>query len=200
MQQPRVRLPRPQFQRPRPRQRSPAGWTDRKPTPSTASASRGRFWNRVGQRRRCQQAGADRVWRHVARLQRPGQEWRSNTLLRTGDSILSDGITVPDPTVGDAYSGSPVANRTVSPLTGRPNFSRQIVDSLGLVPTEVTVIPTAGVSVAPHSVCELYVRQAVGQSRALDDELLGNCGFHRYGQNWTVNRSTIRPAGQNSVP
>ena len=41
-----------------------------------------------------------------------GQQWRSNTLFRSADRNLSDGMSVPDPAYGNVYAGSPVASAT----------------------------------------------------------------------------------------
>src|SRR6201995_1865122 len=52
-----------------------------------------------------------------------GQQWRRNTLFRSPDRALADGIAVPDGMVGDSSSGSP---------EDQPNFSKEIIDSLNL--------------------------------------------------------------------
>lgn len=74
----------------------------------------------------------------------PEQDWRKNTLFRSSDRILADGMTVPPSRFDDIYASSPVLRDTNHQL---PNFSRQVIDSLRLTATEVTVIPTAGISV-----------------------------------------------------
>ena len=60
-----------------------------------------------------------------------GQEWRSNTLFRSADRNLANGISIPDPAFGDPYAGSPITG-------DRPNFSRQIIGSLGLAATDLS--------------------------------------------------------------
>lgn len=70
----------------------------------------------------------------------PDQQWRHNVLMRTDDADLSDGISVPDPRPGDPHGGSPVT-------PDAPDFSRELVGSLGIDGVEITVIPTAGIAV-----------------------------------------------------
>lgn len=83
--------------------------------------------------------------------------WRFNTLFRSADGVLNNGLYVPDgvpvnhtvlPPNGAHFSGSPMEN---------PNWSDPILPSPGdpvhppyAVGTEVTIIPTAGISV-PHN-------------------------------------------------
>ena len=100
--------------------------------------------------------------------------------------MLSDGngLFVPDPQYGNIYAGSPV-------LADRQNFSKQLVygipGTIGLFGrpelfgSEVTIIPTAGVSVLGRgcrrrntAVHERHVGPAVGSSGYVDDQLLGH--------------------------
>lgn len=67
-------------------------------------------------------------------------EWRSNTLLRSTDTDLTNGITFLEPEFGNPQAGAPV-------LPDRPNFARQVIDSLGIAGVEITIIPTAAVAV-----------------------------------------------------
>ena|ERR1700694_2916375 len=92
-------------------------------------------------------------------------------MFRSADRTLSDGLSVPNGEfgTGNIYAGSPLAGE---------KFSKQIIDSLRLAQTEVTVIPTAGISVGTNPVRQLHVGQAVGQSGPMVDELLGNRGLH----------------------
>ncbi|MGN5238038.1 DUF4185 domain-containing protein [Rhodococcus sp. SJ-3] len=70
----------------------------------------------------------------------PGEQWRHNILMRSSDASLADGIDVPDPVPGDIHAGSPVDAHA-------PDFSRELVGSLGIEGIEKTVIPTAGIAV-----------------------------------------------------
>jgi Domain of unknown function (DUF4185) len=81
----------------------------------------------------------------------PGEEWRSDTMFRSSDSNLSDGISVPDghyvgtgPESSDVFAGSPL-DRNQWLQFGR-TFSKQLLANPNLGPS-VTLIPTAGISV-----------------------------------------------------
>lgn len=122
-----------------------------------------------------------------------GGEWRSNTLFRTGGHPLSDGIPVPDPHPGDIRAGSPVAAE-------RPNFSRQIIASLGIATKEVTVIPTAAVSVGTTQYINFMSVQAWGAPGRWSTNFSGIAYSIDNGETWTVDRATIRVAARNRVP
>jgi hypothetical protein len=71
--------------------------------------------------------------------------WRFNTLFRSADDVLNNGLYVPNGTPYDIFSGSPME---------KPNWSDPILPSPGqpvrppyAIGPEVTIIPTAGVSV-----------------------------------------------------
>jgi hypothetical protein len=71
--------------------------------------------------------------------------WRFNTLFRSSDDVLNNGLYVPNGTPYDIFSGSPME---------KPNWSDPILPSPGqpvhppyAIGKEVTIIPTAGVSV-----------------------------------------------------
>src|SRR5699024_5689847 len=67
-----------------------------------------------------------------------GHQWRYNTMFRSADRDLSNGITVEPGVVGDRYSGSPL---------WAPNLSKQLINSIKRAPEETSIIPTAGISV-----------------------------------------------------
>jgi Domain of unknown function (DUF4185) len=125
-----------------------------------------------------------------------GQQWRSNTLFRSADSNLSDGISVPDPAFGNVYAGSPVLSATPP----GSNFSKQIIDSLNLVPTEVTVIPTAGISVGTTQYVNFMSVKQWGNPGQWTTNFSAIAVSTDNGENWTVNRGTIRPSGFFTVP
>ena len=94
-------------------------------------------------------------------------DWRMNTLFRSYDNTLSNGMDVPDGIIHDAgtYSGSPMTN---------PNFSREIIGNYhyGIGP-EVTMIPTAAISVpgagaggATRQYINFMAVQVLGYARA----------------------------------
>ena len=104
-----------------------------------------------------------------------GQQWRSNTLFRSADRNLSDGVSVPDPAFRQRLRrlAGPVRDSTGIELLktdhrqsqSRPNRSDHHPDRWNLG--------------GDNTVRQFYVGQAVGQSGPMDHELLGNRGFHR---------------------
>ena len=123
----------------------------------------------------------------------PGQQWRRNTLFRSTDHNLSDGVTVPDPAFGNIYGGSPVAD-------DHPNFSRQIIDSLDLEPTEASVIPTAGVSVGTTQYVNFMSVKQWGNPGQWTTNFSAIAVSTDNGETWTVDRSTIRASSGESAP
>ncbi len=134
-------------------------------------------------------------------------EWRSNILFRSADRILSDtnGLYVADPQFGDIFAGSPV-------LVDRPNFSRQLVygipGTIGLfgIPqlfgSEVTMIPTAGISVPGAGVggaTRQYMNVMSVRNWGPAGMWTTNYSAIAYsddnGETWTIDENTIRSAG-----
>ena len=130
--------------------------------------------------------------------------WRMNTLFRTADAVLSDGMFVPNGVIHDpgAYSGSPMTY---------PNFSREIIGNYryGTSP-EVTMIPTAGISVPGAGVngaTRQYINFMAVKSWDSPGRWTTNYSAIAYsddnGQNWTVvPASSVRAArwGSATVP
>ena len=125
----------------------------------------------------------------------PGQQWRSNVLLRTSDLVLSDGMSIPNGTVINAadlstyFGGAPLVS---------VNFAKQIINDPNLGPA-VTIIPTAGISV-PTPGTMFGVTQYINFMAV---QQWGNPGYwttsysaiaysQDNGQNWTVAPSTVR--------
>jgi hypothetical protein len=121
------------------------------------------------------------------------QEWRKNVLYRSSDRNLADGMIIPDPRYGDASAGSPVAQN-------RPNFSRQVIASLGLSATEVTVIPTAGISVGNRQFVNFMSVSQWGNPGQWSTNFSAVAVSDDNGENWTVPRTSIRPSWFNTVP
>lgn len=69
-------------------------------------------------------------------------DWRSNTIFRSSDTDLSDGIQIPD---GQWYTGNMFGGAPLGP-DGHPTRARQVIWPDGL-PAGITLIPTAGISV-----------------------------------------------------
>ncbi|MCW2685257.1 MAG: hypothetical protein JWR37_147, partial [Mycobacterium sp.] len=122
--------------------------------------------------------------------------WRMNTLFRSADPVLSDGLYVPNGIIHDpgAYSGSPMTY---------PNFSREIIGNYhyGIGP-EVTMIPTAGISVPGAGVngaTRQYVNFMAVRSWDTPGRWTTNYSAIAFsddnGQNWTVvPASSVRTA------
>jgi Domain of unknown function (DUF4185) len=125
-----------------------------------------------------------------------GQQWRSNTLFRSADRNLSDGVSVPDPAFGNVYAGSPVLSATPP----GSNFSRQIIASLNLAPTEVTIIPTAGISVGTTQYVNFMSVKQWGNPGQWTTNFSAIAVSTDNGENWTASRGTVRPSFFFSVP
>ncbi|MCW4355568.1 DUF4185 domain-containing protein [Hoyosella sp. YIM 151337] len=119
----------------------------------------------------------------------PGQEWRFNTLMRSSDTSLSNGLSIPDPRTEAEpdylYGGSPVS-------VDRPNFSKQIIDSLHLAPTEITVIPTAGIAVGTTQYINFMSVRQWGAPGQWTTNFSAIAVSEDNGENWEVDPGTIR--------
>lgn len=124
---------------------------------------------------------------------RPDQEWRHNTLFRSSSRDLTAGMSVPDPQLGNIYAGSPVT-------AIRPNFSKEIISSLGLVPAEASIIPTAGISIGTTQYIDFMSVRAWGSPGRWSTNFSAIAFSNDNGENWTVARSTIRPSFFSAVP
>ncbi|MET0900353.1 MAG: DUF4185 domain-containing protein [Mycobacterium sp.] len=121
------------------------------------------------------------------------QEWRKNVLFRSADRNLADGIRIPEPKYGDVYGGSPVAK-------DRPDFSRQVIASLRLSATEVTVIPTAAISVGTRQFVNFMSVSQWGNPGQWSTNFSAVAVSDDNGENWTVPVTSIRPSWFNTVP
>ncbi|WP_264010097.1 DUF4185 domain-containing protein [Mycolicibacterium doricum] len=130
--------------------------------------------------------------------------WRMNALLRSTDTMLSNGMYIPDGIPHDPgmYSGSPMTD---------PNFSREIIGNYhyGVGP-EVTMIPTAAISVpgaGKDGTTRQYINYMAVKSWDTPGRWTTNYSAIAYsddnGQNWTVvPESSVRPsaAGRTVLP
>jgi hypothetical protein len=130
--------------------------------------------------------------------------WRMNTLFRSTDTYLNNGIYVADGIQHDpgTYSGSPMSD---------PNFSREIIGNYhyGIGP-EVTMIPTAGIAVpgaGKNGATRQYINFMAVRSWDTPGRWTTNYSAIAYsddnGQNWTVvPASSVRPAaaGRSTLP
>jgi hypothetical protein len=122
--------------------------------------------------------------------------WRMNTLFRSYDNTLSNGMYVRDGIIHDPgmYSGSPMSVDT---------YSREIIGKYGYaVGPEVTIIPTAAISVPGAGVngaTRQYIAFMSVRSWDTPGRWTTNYSAIAYsddnGQNWrTVPASSVRPA------
>ncbi len=125
----------------------------------------------------------------------PGQQWRSNVLLRTSDLVLSDGLSIPNGTVINAADLSTYFGGAALAYV---NFAKQIINDPNVGPA-VTIIPTAGISV-PTPGTMFGVTQYINFMAV---QQWGNPGYWTTsysaiaysvdnGQNWTFAPSTVR--------
>lgn len=125
--------------------------------------------------------------------------WRFNVLLRSADTDLSDGMTIPN---GEWFNGNMFGG---SPLSS-PTTARQIIHPSGL-PAGVTLIPTAGISI-PTPGTQFGVTQYVNFMSVSKWGAAGtwstNYSAIAYstdnGENWTVAPTSVRynsPVGGN---
>ncbi|MFZ1160759.1 MAG: DUF4185 domain-containing protein [Mycobacterium sp.] len=121
----------------------------------------------------------------------PGQQWRRNTMFRSPDRNLGDGITVPDGVVGDPSSGSP---------EDQPSFSKENIGSLNLAASEPSVIPTAGISVGATQLINFMSVKQWGNPGRWTTNFSAIATSTDNGQNWSVDLATIRAAGLGRVP
>jgi hypothetical protein len=117
--------------------------------------------------------------------------WRFNVLLRSSDTDLANGITIPAGqwSNGNMFGGTPLGN---------PTFARQIIHPDGL-PAGITLIPTAGISV-PTPGTQFGVTQYVNFMSVTNWGSPGtwstNYSAIAYstdnGENWTVAPTSVR--------
>ena len=121
-------------------------------------------------------------------------DWRANTILRSSDTDLSNGITIPD---GQWYTGNWFGGAPLGP-DGYPNRARQVIFPSGL-PAGVGLIPTAGISI-PTPGTEFGVTQYMSFMSVTQWGAPGqwatNYSALAYsadnGENWTVAPQSVR--------
>ena len=121
-------------------------------------------------------------------------DWRPNTILRSSDTDLSNGITIPD---GQWYTGNWFGGAPLGP-DGYPNRARQVIFPSGL-PAGVGLIPTAGISI-PTPGTEFGVTQYMSFMSVTQWGAPGqwatNYSALAYstdnGENWTVAPQSVR--------
>ena len=121
-------------------------------------------------------------------------DWRANTILRSSDTTLSDGITIPN---GQWYTGNWFGGAPLGP-DGFPNRARQVIFASGL-PAGVALIPTAGISI-PTTGTQFGVTQYMSFMSVTQwgspGQWTTNYAALAYstdnGENWTVAPQTVR--------
>lgn len=114
-----------------------------------------------------------------------GQQWRHNVLMRTADTNLADGLTVPDAVPGDQHSGAVVQ-------AGSPTFAREMIGSFGVAGVEVTTIPTAGISIGGKQYVNYMSVRKWGPAGVWDTNFSGIAVSGDNGQTWQPQLSTLR--------
>ena len=118
--------------------------------------------------------------------------WRFNTLLRSADTNLANGIEVQNGEWfnGNMFGGAPLSN---------PTFARPIINPAAGLPTGVTLIPTAGISIptpgTQFGVTQYLNFMSVSQWGAAGSWTT-NYSAIAYstdnGENWTVAPTSVR--------
>jgi hypothetical protein len=118
--------------------------------------------------------------------------WRPNTLFRSSDTFLADGMAIPN---GQWFNGNMFGG---APLGPNSTTARQSIFPSGL-PAGVTLIPTAGVSIpvagTPYGAVQVLSFMSVSQWGA-PGQWSTNYSALAFsldnGENWTVHPSTVR--------
>ncbi len=119
----------------------------------------------------------------------PGQH-RYNTLFRSQDRSLSHGIDVSNGSVFDVHSGSPER---------QPGVSKQIINKLIRVPTEVAIIPTAGMSVGRTQLVNFMSVKDWGSPGQWTTNFSAIAMSPDNGQNWYIYPGTVRTPAADSM-
>jgi hypothetical protein len=120
-----------------------------------------------------------------------GEQWRYNTMFRSQDHDLSDGITVANGVPSNIYSGSPEA---------LPNFSKQLTPGIRLARAQEGMIPTAGISVGRNQYMNFMSIKQWGRDGEWSTNYSALAVSHDNGQNWGIYPNTVRPTSPESVP
>lgn len=120
-----------------------------------------------------------------------GQQWRYNTLFRSADRNLSDGIAVAPGVVNDRYSGSPV---------WQTGMSKQVINSIKAAPHETGIIPTAGISVGRTQYVNFMSIREWGRDGEWSTNYSAIAMSPDNGQSWGVYPGTVRSVSPESVP
>ena len=117
-------------------------------------------------------------------------DWTINTLLRSSDLVLSNGMYVKPGVPGDIFSGSPMKPATV-PSVPSPGYA---------VGPEVTIIPTSGISAPYPNAYGSRQYMSIMSVRSWDQPGFWTTNYSGIaysddnGQTWKVAPESIRPA------
>ncbi len=118
-----------------------------------------------------------------------GQQWRYNTLLRSQDQSLADGITVSPGVPSDKYSGSPVR---------QAGFAKQVLPSIKWASHQEGMIPTAGIAVGHTQYINFMSIKEWGRDGEWSTNYSAVAVSPDNGQNWGIYPKTVRmPSGGN---
>ena len=115
-----------------------------------------------------------------------GHQWRYNTLFRSQDRDLNNGISVAPGVVNDRYSGSPLL---------APSLSKQIINTIKKAPSETGIIPTAGIAIGRIQFINFMSIKSWGNNGEWSTNYSGIARSIDNGQTWGVYPGTIRPPG-----
>ncbi|OHU97057.1 DUF4185 domain-containing protein [Mycobacterium talmoniae] len=121
----------------------------------------------------------------------PGQQWRYNTLFRSQDRDLSDGILVGPGIVGNKYSGSPVL---------QSNFSRPILPHVKWAPSQEGMIPTAAISVGGKQYMNFMSIKQWGRDGEWSTNYSAIAMSPDNGEHWGIFPQTVRSTAPENVP
>ncbi len=115
-----------------------------------------------------------------------GNGHRSNVMFRSNDNKLDDGITFPGNAFGYPQGGVPIANERV-------DFARKMVLSLPVGVPEITVIPTAGISVDGIQIVNFMSVREWGQPGSWTTNFSALAISYDNGETFTSLPQTMRP-------
>ena len=125
--------------------------------------------------------------------------WRFNTLFRSADDVLNNGLYVPNGTPYDIFSGSPMEKANWSdPILPSPGQPVRPPYAIG---PEVTIIPTAGVSVPSDNAYGARQYMSFMSVRSWDTpgrwttNYSGIAYSDDNGQTWRIAPTSIRTGG-----
>lgn len=118
-----------------------------------------------------------------------GHQWRYNTLFRSQDRDLGNGVHVTSGDASNRYSGSPVR---------QPGFSKQLINSIKWARDETGIIPTAGIAVGKTQYVNFMSIRNWGRDGEWTTNYSGIAVSKDNGQTWGVFPGTIRASGPDS--